>query len=105
MHGSSKRGPLNRRTFLRGIGAGGAAVAMGLPWLEAMGPRGTSVCNAGEIPAADRPRRSVFCSWNLGLLGRKYTPAETGIDYQITPTLKPLETLRDEFTVISGLML
>jgi len=94
------RGPLSRRTFLRGTG-----VALALPWLEAMSPRANSLANAGEISLGERPRRAVFCSWNLGINGRTYTPSETGLAYNLTPTLRPLAGLREDFTVISGLTL
>jgi hypothetical protein len=49
---------LDRRTFLRAAG-----VSLGLPWLEAMGLRSGSVTNAGEITAAEIPRRTYFSVW------------------------------------------
>lgn len=92
--------PIPRRAFLRGAG-----VTLALPWLEAMSVRGGSVATAGDIAPAETPRRAVFCYFGLGINGRDFTPAETGRDYAITPILKPLEPLKSDFTVISGLKL
>ncbi len=84
--------PIPRRTFLKGAG-----VAVALPWLDAMRVR-------GDAPAA-APRRAVFCFFGLGLNGRDFTPATAGRDYAATTILKPLDKLRDDFTVVSGLRL
>jgi hypothetical protein len=95
-----QRSPLPRRTFLKGAG-----ITLALPWLDAMGGGRNSVTRAGEIAAGETPRRSVFCFFGLGLNGRDFTPADTGKSYAVTPILKPLEKLRDEFTIVSGLKL
>ncbi len=92
--------PLPRRTFLKGAG-----ITLALPWLEAMGVGSGSVTKAGSITEAETPRRAVFCFFGLGVNGRDFTPAATGLDYAVTPILKPLEALRRDFTVISGLKL
>jgi hypothetical protein len=83
---------LPRRTFLKGAG-----ISLALPWLDAMRVRGAA--------PTDTPRRAVFCFFGLGLNGRDFTPADTGPKYTLTPILKPLEALRTDFTVISGLKL
>lgn len=82
---------LSRRSFLHGAG-----ITIALPWLEAM---------AGPQATLTPPRRAVFCMWGLGLNGRDFTPADEGMDYSLTPILKPLERHRNDFTVISGLKL
>jgi hypothetical protein len=86
--------PIPRRTFLAGAG-----VSVMLPWLEAMRARGDA--GISETP----PSRAVFAFFGLGLNGRDFTPSDAGLKYTITPILKPLESLRSEFTVISGLKL
>jgi len=43
--------------------------------------------------------------WGLGMNGRDFTPANTGRDWNVTPILKPVAHLRDDFTLISGLKL
>jgi hypothetical protein len=91
---------LPRRTFLKGAG-----VTLALPWLEAMSAGAPSASSAGSIAADETPRRAVFCFFGLGLNGRDFTPPDAGLDYTVTPILKPLETLRRDFTVISGLKL
>ncbi len=95
-----RRQPLSRRTFLQGAG-----VTLALPWLEAMGIGRNSVATAGTLTAPETPRRAVFCFFGLGLNGRDFTPPDTGLHYTVTPILKPLEALRRDFTVISGLKL
>jgi hypothetical protein len=92
--------PLPRRTFLRGAG-----VALSLPWLEAMGSTSSWLSSAGAMTPQETPRRAVFCFFGLGINGRDFTPAETGLHYTITPILKPLEAHRRDFTVVSGLKL
>ena len=92
--------PIPRRTFLKGAG-----ITLALPWLDAMSVRADSVTTAGSIAAGETPRRSVFCFFGLGINGRDFTPADTGLNYTATTILKPLEALRRDFTVISGLKL
>ncbi len=92
--------PIPRRTFLKGAG-----VSLALPWLDAMSTGANSIATAGSIAAAETPRRAVFCFFGLGINGRDFTPADTGPNYTLTPILKPLEGLRRDFTVISGLKL
>ena len=96
----SKSWSLDRRSLLRRAG-----VAIALPWLEAMSPFSVGAETAGGLAPEEIPRRSVFCMWGLGLNGREFTPTTTGIDYEITPILKPLEKHRRDFTVVSGLKL
>jgi hypothetical protein len=95
-----RRFPMPRRTFLKGAG-----ITLALPWLDAMSFGADSVTTAGSIAQSETPRRAVFCFFGLGINGRDFTPADTGPDYTITPILKPLEGLRKDFTVVSGLKL
>lgn len=94
------RRTLSRRTLLKGTG-----ISLALPWLEVMSPMAASVATAGGIADAQRPRRAIFCMWGLGINGRDYTPLDAGMNYTVTKILKPVEHLREEFTVISGLRL
>ncbi|MEZ6130654.1 MAG: DUF1552 domain-containing protein [Planctomycetaceae bacterium] len=82
---------LNRRTLLRGTG-----VSLALPWLTAMRPAfaGTEDSTA--------PRRFVAMTLGLGLLGENLNPATGGFDYEPGVYLRPLQDIRDRFTVISG---
>lgn len=82
---------LSRRTFLRGAG-----VALALPMLDAM--------SRAHAAAADReiPRRMVAIETNMGILPQFFFPEKTGRDYELTPYLEKLASLRDRFTVLSG---
>ncbi|QDU96627.1 DUF1552 domain-containing protein [Lignipirellula cremea] len=100
MHIHRKQQVLPRRTFLKGAG-----IALGLPLLDAMSTRADSAETAGSLTADETPRRAVFCFFGLGINGRDFTPRDTGPDYTVSPILKPLEPLKRDFTVISGLKL
>ncbi len=82
----------SRRRFLRGAG-----VAMALPLLPSMA-RGAE----GRTP----PRRILAICNNLGLLPEKFfpAPAQAGRGYALSPTLEPLKSHRDDFSVFSGVM-
>ena len=87
---------LSRRAVLRGIGA-----AVALPWLEAMSP---ATAWAGDVGGAGGiPRRIAFLYVPNGVHMADWTPAETGSGFGMPPTLKPVETFRDDLLVLSGL--
>jgi hypothetical protein len=90
----TQRWLLGRRTFLRGAGA-----AMALPLLDAMLPIRTAL----SAPAAAKPRRSVFVYIPNGVNGMTWQCTKAGRDYELSPSLKPLEDHRADFTVFSGL--
>lgn len=88
---------LDRRSLLRG--AAGAAVA--LPFLEAMLPR--------KAYAQAAPKRYVVCFAGMSL-GRdnagKLTdiiPDVAGANFDLKPPLAPLEAVKNDVTVVSGL--
>ena len=82
---------LSRRHFLRGLGT-----TLALPLLNAMAP----ISSAAE---AAKPRRSVFVYIPNGVNGMTWQIKQPGRGYELSPSLKPLEKLRDEMTVFSGL--
>ncbi len=82
-----------RRTFLKGAGA-----SIALPVLDAMFPALASVKDRAEIPK----RLSIVYAPN-GMNMTKWTPTETGANYQLTPILQPLAAYKDRMTVLSGL--
>jgi hypothetical protein len=97
---STKSWHLSRRTFLMGTG-----VSLGLPWLE---------CMAGtEKPRqASKPRRMCAMYWGFGVglpkedskqANWRWFPNGEGREFQFTDTLKPLESLRENLTVLGGL--
>ena len=84
---------LSRRTVLRGLGA-----AIALPWLEAMNPE-----IASAAPGAPAPRRMAFLYVPNGVHMQDWTPKEVGPGYQLPSTLQPLESFKDDFSVLTGL--
>ncbi len=89
---------MQRRTFLKGLGA-----AVALPWLEVMSVNANDVTTAGSMAPGEVPRRAMFTYWGLGLEIRGFTPADAGRNYTLTPTLLPLAPFKDECTVMTGL--
>src|SRR4051812_37266446 len=87
---SLPKGPLSRRTFLRGTG-----VAMALPLLDAMRP-------ALGAAAAAVPRRMVCIETNMGILPQFFFPEKSGRGYPLSPYLERLAAFRDHMTVFSG---
>ena len=84
---------MSRRTMLKGLGA-----AVALPWLEAMSPTSKTFANAGSLAASEIPRRAMFTYWGLGVEITGFTPAETGKDYKLTPSLNALLTINTDFS-------
>lgn len=85
---------ISRRFLLRGLGIGVA-----LPFLDAMVPAGTALANTVAAPRV----RTGFFYLPHGAVMDRWTPAAEGRDFELSPTLKPLEPYRDYLTVISGL--
>lgn len=83
---------LNRRQFLRGAG-----YALALPTMVSLLPK--ALANQGEAKAQ---RLSVFYTPN-GMRMPEFRPKETGLNYTTTEVLKPLEALKDRFSVVTGL--
>ena len=86
---------LDRRTFLRGTGT-----ALALPFLGAMLP---AFATRAQAAVAQPPPRFLAMCATLGFHTPFLFPKETGADYTLTPYLEPLQNLRSNFSVISGL--
>lgn len=84
------RKALPRRTFLRGVGA-----TVALPLLDAMVPAMRAATTA--------PPRLGFVYVSNGVIQEQWNPAATGRNYEFTPILKPLEPLRQDINILSGL--
>jgi hypothetical protein len=82
-----------RRTFLKGTGA-----SIALPVLDAMFPALASVKDRAEIPR----RLSIVYAPN-GMNMKKWTPTETGANYELSPIMQPLASYKDRMTVLSGM--
>src|SRR5712692_1236215 len=85
---------LARRTFLRGIGA-----AISLPVLDAMTPAFAATTRL----ASNSPRRMAFVYVPNGIIMKDWTPDAVGTQFDLPRILKPLEPLRQQVTLLSGL--
>jgi hypothetical protein len=90
--------PYSRRQFLRASG-----ITLGLPWLEVF---------AGTAPSQTPPKRfcAIYFPYGVSLPGEKHEdakwnwfPSKTGRDFQFNESLKSLEPLRSQLSVLSGL--
>ena len=88
---------LNRRSFLRGVGAVGAA-AVALPALEAM-LNGNGTAHSDGSPLA---RRFVAFHAGNGVTLSKFVPAMTGATWALSEQLAPLVNVKDYCNVLSG---
>ncbi len=91
--------PLNRRHLLRGTGA----VALSLPFLDAMLPCFGSRLFADGTKADESPHRFLATCTTLGLHTPALFPEKEGADYELTPYLETLKEHRDQLTILSGL--
>src|SRR5262252_1476092 len=82
---------LSRRTFLRGAGT-----TLALPLLDAMVPA------LGAESLKPTPRLGFIYIAN-GVIQKQWTPTATGTAWELTPTLKPLEDVKEQLNIISGL--
>jgi hypothetical protein len=85
---------LSRRTVLQGAGA-----AVALPLLDAMIPAHTAFA---QTAAAIKPRLA-FVYIPHGAVEKFWVPQGSGKDFQFSRILKPMESVRDYVTVVSGL--
>src|SRR6185312_1270576 len=85
---------MNRRRFLRGLGA-----CIALPAFASFEP-----VRALAAPIlAKAPVRMAFLYVPNGIIPAAWWPEETGSNFALPATLQPLEKLRDKFQLISGL--
>jgi Protein of unknown function (DUF1552) len=88
---------LSRRTLLKGMG-----VSMALPWLEAMGPvRLLAGDAAGTTPT--RPLRFAALYMANGALMDAWTPKAVGSEFELSPSLSPLQPFQKDLLVLSNL--
>ncbi|HTM48225.1 MAG TPA: DUF1552 domain-containing protein, partial [Bryobacteraceae bacterium] len=93
---------VSRRRLLKG-----AAIAIGLPPLEAMfDSKGVlyAATSAGRVTTPSRPETRFVLWFNgNGVVEKYWIPTETGPDYSLTPCLTPLGPFRNDVHVITGL--
>jgi len=93
---------LPRRTFLKGVGVGGA-VRIGLPALSAMFNESGTAYAATSENTKEIETRFVFWFNGNGIPEKYWIPRETGSDFEFTPCLAPLERFRNDIHVVTGL--
>jgi hypothetical protein len=89
--------PISRRTVLRGLGT-----TLALPLLDAMLPARIAAAAPGAATNG-APMRMAFFFVPNGVNPEHWFPAKFGRDYDLPAILQPLEDLRNDVTVISGL--
>src|SRR5262245_4974241 len=85
---------LPRRKFLKGLGT-----AIALPVFESMLPRVSAAAQA----SAAAPKRMAFVYIPNGANMADWTPKAVGSDFELPFILQPLQPVRDELLVLSGL--
>ncbi len=88
---------LSRRRFLRGLGT-----LIALPAMESLAPVRAFAAPA-KAAVSRFPVRMAFIYSPNGRNMTEWTPSKTGTDYELSRSLKPLEAVKNNIHVISGL--
>src|SRR5262245_14694187 len=83
---------ISRRTVLKGVGA-----TIALPLLDEMNPAAT------VFAAGNAPKRFAFIGFPHGAIMDRWSPAQTGANFEMSPILQPLEAFKQHLTIVSGL--
>ena len=86
---------ISRRAVLKGVGA-----TIALPLLDAMHPAATAWARTA---AGSTPKRFAFVGFPHGAIMDRWSPTQTGRDYEMSPILEPLAPFREHLTIVSGL--
>ena len=86
---------ISRRTILKGVGA-----TIALPLLDAMNPAATAWA---ATPAGTAPKRIAFIGFPHGAIMDRWSPKQTGAEYELSEILQPLQAYRQHMTIVSGL--
>ena len=93
---------LNRRNFLRGIGA-----CLALPTLESVRPLSLVAAPAGAAQpattASGAPLRMAYVYFPNGAIQPNWWPKGEGADFEFAKSMLPLEKLRHQIQVMGGL--
>jgi hypothetical protein len=95
----SRRKGLTRRHLLRGM-AGGTAISLGLPWLEAMTIGTRAAHAAGD---SGFPTRFLLYFWGNGNLPETWSPETTGEDFELTSQLSGLAAIQHKICLVTGM--
>src|SRR5438876_3563161 len=86
---------ISRRTMLKGVGA-----SIALPLLDARNPAATAWA---KTAAGSAPKRFAFVGFPHGAIMDRWSPGQTGADYEMSTILEPLTPFREHLTIVSGL--
>ena len=91
---------LNRRTFLRGLGA-----CLAVPALESLQPvrAGATTATALATTPGGAPLRMAYVYFPNGAIQPNWWPTGEGSAFQFAPTMKSLEKVRHQVQVLGGL--
>ena len=93
--------PLNRRRFLKGVGA-----TLALPALQSIMPTGLLAAGPVKQLATTRtgvPLRAAYVFFPNGAIPDLWWPQGEGANFSFKDTLSPLEPIRDSIQVMGGL--
>src|SRR5688572_16322941 len=90
----------NRRQFLRGLGA-----SIALPAFQSFAPRLRAAEAAARLATttSGAPLRTAFFFFPNGSIPSRWWPEKEGTDFAFSPSLKPLEELRQHVQIMGGL--
>jgi hypothetical protein len=94
----ARKWQLPRRTFLRGAGA-----ALALPMLDAMQPVRSALAGEGAGAISGPPVRFAALYFPNGAYMQNWIPEADGEAFELPFSLTPLEKIRSEVLVLSGL--
>jgi uncharacterized protein DUF1552 len=86
---------VSRRAVLKGVGA-----TIALPLIDAMNPAATAWA---QTSVGSTPKRLAFIGFPHGAIMDRWSPPQTGTNYEMSPILQPLEPYRQHLTIVSGL--
>ena len=88
---------ITRRGALKGM-LGGAAVTVGLPFLDCfLDTNGTALASGGRLPL-----RFGTWFWGCGMTPDRFVPKKLGAGYDIPPELEPMAAFKDQTVVLTG---
>jgi hypothetical protein len=99
---AQRRASLSRRRFLRGVG-----ISMALPAFESLLAKGAGAAGAGaSLPATTptgAPLRMAVLYVPNGVNQSCWWPKKEGKEFELNRSMQPLERLKDQIQVMSGL--
>ncbi|GAB5443665.1 MAG: DUF1552 domain-containing protein [Fuerstiella sp.] len=92
----ARKASISRRTVLKGAGA-----SLALPMLDIMQP--VNAAAATSATAATAPTRMAFIFFPNGAIMQDWKPEGEGKNFKLNRTMQPLESLKDDLVVMTGL--